>query len=121
MEHRRIRVLVRRDVQTAGASVFDLGNEAIDRPPVLACADLEVEQVHRELGLFRHPDREVDLLLLLVALAAVVRGVVPTVRGNDLGQLEDLCGVLRPAAREPRHETPGTFLHRPGREPPHAI
>ena len=72
MEHRGIGVLVRGDVQSAASRLFDLGDEATDRSPIVAGPHLEVEQVHRYLSLLGDPDGEVDLLFLLVPLAPVV-------------------------------------------------
>jgi hypothetical protein len=72
MLHRRVRVLIGRDVQAARAGGLHLRDVFPDRAPVLLAADLEMKEVDRQLGFCRDANREVQLLVLLHALAADV-------------------------------------------------
>ena len=119
--HRRVRILVRRDVQPARAGRLDLGDVAADRAPVLLAANLEMKEVDRQLGFLGDANREVQLLVLLHALAADVRHVDAALRRDDLRQLDHLLRMRRAAALEPGDQSPRAFAHRAQRQLLHAL
>ncbi|MEZ5417726.1 MAG: hypothetical protein R2708_10315 [Vicinamibacterales bacterium] len=119
VEHRGVGILVRGHVEAARPGRLELGDVLADGAPERQAADLEVEDVHRDLRLGRHADGVVELARLLVALAAGVRRVVAAVAGHGARHLQHLLRVLGAAALEARHQSPGALLHRPGDEAHH--
>ncbi len=114
-------ILVRRDVESARARRLELGDVGVDRAPERHAADLEVEDVDRNLGLGGDPNRVVELALLLVALAAGVRGVVAAVARHRACHLEHFLGMLGAAALEACHQAPRPFLHRSRHQVDHLL
>ena len=70
--HCRVGIFVRGDVEPAHTRVVDRLQVLADGAPIVAAANLEMEDVNRQLRLLGDTDRERQLLLLLEAFAADV-------------------------------------------------
>ena len=121
MLHRRVRILVRRDVQPTRAGRLDLRDVAADRAPVLLAANLEMKEVDRQLRFLGDANREVQLLVLLHALAADVRHVDAIRGGDGLRQLDHFLRMRRTAALESRDQSPRPLAHRAKRQLLHPL
>ena len=94
VEHRRVGILIRRDVEAAGARRFDLRDVLVDGAPQRHAADLEVEEVHGQLGFVGDANREVELL----ASARSLRCRYATCSCRHSGPPSSPCRALPPDA-----------------------
>ncbi len=111
MEHCRVGIFVRGDIQTLRASAFNLRDVIPDGAPVFLGADFEMEDMGRNLRLTGQPYHESNFFLLLKTLAADVRPVDAVVLACDFRQLDDLFGMIGPATLKLRAQSHRALLH----------